>query len=141
MQTSPIVGAWEVNAPGAPFPWHVMTFTADGTMSQSNPPAGNRDESDSSGHGVWATRVEAADPGACSVVDAEFVEFKARRGTGEYLGRGVVVLELNVAEGRFTGVAEAYRYDVAGTLVAGPLPTSVTGRRIVLGAGAHRPEK
>jgi len=50
---APIVGVWEVIAKDAPFPRHMFTFTPFGAMMQTNPPAGNQDESDSNGHGVW----------------------------------------------------------------------------------------
>jgi hypothetical protein len=38
---NPIVGAWLVKEPAAPFPYHMYVFNADGTMQQANPDAGD----------------------------------------------------------------------------------------------------
>jgi hypothetical protein len=53
--SNPIVGAWFVKAPGAPFEYHMFLFSADGTMQQANPDAGDANTSDSDGMGVWLT--------------------------------------------------------------------------------------
>jgi hypothetical protein len=37
---NPVVGAWLVHDPNAPFPYHMYVFNADGTMQQANPDAG-----------------------------------------------------------------------------------------------------
>jgi len=37
-KVNPIVGAWFVKDPDAPFPYHMYVFNADGTMQQANPP-------------------------------------------------------------------------------------------------------
>src|SRR5271156_4481732 len=50
---NPIVGAWFVKDLGAPFPYHMYVFNADGTMQQANPDAGDPNSSDSDGKGVW----------------------------------------------------------------------------------------
>jgi hypothetical protein len=42
-----IVGAWFVKNTGAPFPYHMYVFNADGTMQQANPDAGDPRTSDS----------------------------------------------------------------------------------------------
>jgi hypothetical protein len=52
-KTNPIVGAWFVADLGAPFPYHMYVFNADGTMQQANPDAGDPHSSDSDGKGVW----------------------------------------------------------------------------------------
>src|SRR5262245_32995982 len=96
--TEAMVGVWEVHAPDAPFPWHVMTFTPFGTFMQSNPHEGNRDESDSSGHGVW--RVDRGSDEK-TVVVGKFVEFKADRTRGSFLGKGVIQLKLVVEGNEF----------------------------------------
>src|SRR5678815_915298 len=49
-----IVGAWEVDAIGAPFVPHVMSFHSDGTMLIDNPEAGDPHTSDSLGLGPWS---------------------------------------------------------------------------------------
>ncbi|HSX16500.1 MAG TPA: hypothetical protein VLH86_00155 [Patescibacteria group bacterium] len=56
-----IVGAWEVTA-DAPYPPHLFTFNADGTMSttnptnvQENPSAAHGGTNDSVGMGAWKT--------------------------------------------------------------------------------------
>ncbi len=38
---NPLVGAWLVQDPNAPFPFHMYVFNADGTMQQANPDAGD----------------------------------------------------------------------------------------------------
>jgi hypothetical protein len=50
---NPIVGAWFVKDAGAPFPYHMYVFNADGTMQQANPDAGDPRTSDSDGKGIW----------------------------------------------------------------------------------------
>src|SRR5947209_2207242 len=52
----PIVGAWIVQDPNAPFPYHMYVFNADGTMQQANPDAGDSRTSDSDGKGAWRAR-------------------------------------------------------------------------------------
>ncbi|HSX33749.1 MAG TPA: PLP-dependent aminotransferase family protein [Candidatus Saccharimonadales bacterium] len=126
-----IVGVWEVHAPDAPFPWHVMTFTPEGTMTQSNPHEGNRDDSDSSGHGVW--QVVASAPGQ-ETIAGKFVEFKADRSTGAYIGKGEIQFHITVEGDEFTGTSAAYRYNAAGKLTRGPLSSPVHGKRITTGA-------
>lgn len=133
-----IVGVWEVHAPDAPFPWHMMTFTPYGTVLQSNPHEGNRAESDSAGHGVWQTVADHDDRGDPSVGDqsriaAQFVEFKADRRSGRPLGKGVVRLTCVVDGDHFEGTADAYVYDPDGTLISGPQSTTLAGRRVRLG--------
>src|SRR5664279_2139362 len=49
----PIVGAWFVKIPEAPFQHHMFVFNSDGTMQQANPDAGDPNTSDSTGMGVW----------------------------------------------------------------------------------------
>jgi hypothetical protein len=34
---NPIVGTWLVKDSGAPFPYHMYVFNADGTLQQANP--------------------------------------------------------------------------------------------------------
>ena len=51
-----VVGAWIVRQAGAPFPMHMYVFSADGTVHQANPDAGNPRTSDSDGKGIWIMR-------------------------------------------------------------------------------------
>lgn len=124
---SAIVGVWEVNAPGAPFPWHMMTFTPYGTMSQSNPHEGNRDESDSGGQGIWYASL-TQDGSVC--VKGKFVEFKAERMSGKYIGKGVITFTVILHGSSFIGTSDAYRYDAEGKLIEGPLPSPISGTRL-----------
>jgi hypothetical protein len=52
----PVVRAWYITAPDAPFPHHVFTFHQDGTMSQANADAGDQQSGDSDGAGTWTRR-------------------------------------------------------------------------------------
>lgn len=123
MKKSDIVGVWEVNAPDAPFAWHVMTFTPFGTMLQSNPPAGNISESDSAGHGIWREVSE-------NTYEAKFLEFKASHETGEFLGKGVISLRLKVTGDMIKGVSEARSYDASGKLISGPHGSPISGKKL-----------
>ena len=49
----PVVGAWVVRDAGAPFPYHMYVFNADGTTQQAHPDAGDPHTSDSDGKGLW----------------------------------------------------------------------------------------
>ena len=49
----PIIGAWFVTIPEAPFQYHMFIFNSDGTVLQSNPDAGDANSSDSNALGVW----------------------------------------------------------------------------------------
>lgn len=124
-----IIGVWEVFAPAAPFPWHVMTFTPFGTMSQSNPHEGNRDESDSSGHGVWEIRRTSDNQ---EQIVGKFVEFKADRVSGHYIGKAEIHFTCIIKNDHFTGTSDAYRYDDTGKLVGGPFSSPITGTKVRL---------
>jgi hypothetical protein len=119
----PVVGVWEVEADGAPFSHHVMTFHADGTMLQSNPDHGNRTTSDSNGMGVW--RAEGV------TVTGAFLEFTVDRDDPELVSKGTVHFELFVAGESFSGWATANFYDLVGTLQRGPLKAELTGTRFL----------
>ena len=124
-----IVGVWEMNAIDAPFQWHMVTFTPYGTMSQSNPHEGNRDDSDSNGHGVWQPVGSAANN---SKIRGKFVEFKADRTTGEYTGKGVIEFSITVKGDTFTGTYQAYRYDTEGIIVKRSPKSPLSGTRVRL---------
>ena len=119
---SPIVGAWFVTARGAPFPYHVFTFNADGTMQQANPDAGDPNTSDSDGMGVWTA--------AGDHVKGKFVEVTADRATHAFVSRGEISFEISVRGDTFTGTATGRFFDESGALVRGPVGATLEGRRI-----------
>jgi hypothetical protein len=102
----------------------MFVFHADGTMLQSNPPAGNTDTSDTIGMGVWK-----ADE---NKISAKFEEFRFDLKTGE-ITRGVVTFNLLLAGDRLTG---AYTFSVCktddGTQLGGPRQGEVSAERVVL---------
>ncbi|MQY30121.1 hypothetical protein [Nocardia aurantia] len=121
-QAHPIVGVWEVTAPDAPFPHHVMTFHADGTMAQSNPDLGNRGTSDSGGMGIWR-----ADGGE---IAGKFVEYTVDRAEPSIVRRGVVEFRMVVAADEFRGDAAATFARLPDGPVTEPARTSLYGRRL-----------
>jgi hypothetical protein len=118
-----IVGSWFVNAPDAPFPYHMFVFNSDGTMQQANPDAGDTNTSDSDGMGSW---VKVGDK-----VVGRFDEVTADRSTGQFVARGEISFTLDVdSDSHFSGTASAKFYDASGTLLRGPFGTPVTGTRV-----------
>jgi hypothetical protein len=93
----PVVGVWLVTAPDAPFARHVMTFHADGTMLQSNPPQGNKDSSDSAGMGVWVAEGPR--------VRGRFAEVSADLDTHAFSGTTFVRFTLEVDGDALRGTA------------------------------------
>ena len=122
--TPPIVGTWMAKDAAAPFPWHLYVFNADGTMQQANPDAGHADSSDSDGKGIWVADGDR--------VKGKFVEITADRATHRFSGRGEISFDLKVTGNRFVGSASARFFDVEGKLVAGPIPDTLAGQRVVL---------
>jgi hypothetical protein len=120
--SNPIVGAWFVKAPGAPFQYHMFLFSSDGTMQQANPDAGDANTSDSDGLGVW---IKDGDR-----IKGKFVEVTADRATRLFLSRGEISFDIKVDGDAFRGPASARFYDVNGTLIRGPLPASLEGQRV-----------
>ncbi|MBH1974507.1 MAG: hypothetical protein I8H94_05450 [Rhodobacteraceae bacterium] len=120
----PIIGTWLVKAPDAPFTHHMFVFNADGTMQQANPDAGNPDNSDSDGKGVWQREGDQ--------IIGKFVEVTADRKTAKFVSWGEISFEINVADNGFTGKATANFYDENDQLLRGPFPTPLAGKRIVL---------
>lgn len=119
-----IVGAWFVKEPGAPFQYHMYVFNADGTMQQANPDAGDANESDSGGRGVWV-----ADGGR---IRGKWVEVTADRLTHQFAGRGELSYDIAVNGNTFAGTAAYRSYDVNGVLVHGPSDSSLLGERVTL---------
>lgn len=120
---SPIVGAWIVRAPEAPFPYHMFVFHADGTMLQSNPDAGDPNSSDSNGLGVWVRDGDAT--------KGKFVELTADRMTRQFVSRGEISFVVKVNGNALIGTASAVFYDAEGRRLRGPITATLEGQRVV----------
>jgi hypothetical protein len=124
-KTNPIVGAWFVKDPGAPFPYHMYVFNGDGTMQQANPDAGDPHASDSDGKGVWVTDGDR--------IKGKWVEVVADRASHKFTGRTEISYDVKVSADTFAGTITAISYDAAGTRTAGPTsPTLLEGKRVTL---------
>jgi hypothetical protein len=124
-KVNPIVGAWFVSDPGAPFPYHMYVFNADGTMQQANPDAGDPRSSDSDGKAVWVTDNDR--------IKGKWVEVIADRVSHKFTGRAEISYEVKVSADAFTGTITASSYDANGTLTEGPTkPTLFEGKRVTL---------
>lgn len=120
---NPVVGAWLVKDPNAPFPYHMYVFNADGTMQQANPDAGDPHGSDSDGKGIWVTDGER--------IKGKWVEVIADRTTHRYAGRLEISYEITVSGDSYTGSETVRSYDAAGSLTASPdTPALLEGRRV-----------
>jgi len=124
---APIVGAWLLDAEGAPFVPHVAIFHADGTFLIDNPEAGDPHSSDSLGVGAWML-----DPHHVGVVLGTFEEINADRASGHYVSRLLVTFTLTMqGANAFTGPAEATYFAPDGTKQnAQPYPAILIGTRI-----------
>ncbi len=122
-----IVGAWFVNAVGAPFQPHVMEFHADGTLEIDNPESGDPHTSDSVGMGPWAFS------GDKKVIGA-FEEVNADRDTHQYVSRLRVEFTITLSDDgdTFTGPATANYFNPDGSPQQGPFPATLNGTRIKL---------
>ena len=120
---APIVGAWFVKIPEAPFPYHMFVFNSDGTMQQANPDAGDPNTSDSDGMGVWAPDRDR--------IQGKFVEVTADRATRQFVSRGEISFSIKVAGNAFSGTASATFYDAEGRRLKGPLAATLEGQRVV----------
>lgn len=110
---------------GAPFPYHMFAFHSDGTMQQSNPPAGNTETSDTAGLGVWEARGQK--------IKARFEEFRLDFKTGE-VTRGAIDFNITVNGDVLTGDCQFNIYSVEdGSHVGGPHHATLEGERVVLG--------
>ena len=120
---NPIVGAWVVEDPNAPFPYHLYVFNGDGTMQQANPDAGDPHNSDSDGKGIWV-----ADGGQ---IKGKWVEVLADRTTHQFAGRVEVTYAIWVTRDSYTGTETVRSYDAAGNSNAGPpTPAQFEGKRV-----------
>jgi hypothetical protein len=119
----PIVGAWQVSIPEAPFPYHVFIFNADGTVQQANPDAGDAKTSDSDAMGAWVLEGDG--------VKGKVVELTADRATHKFVSRGEISFNINVANDSFRGHATALFFDAGGKQIREPVHATMTGQRIV----------
>jgi len=119
-----IVGSWLVEAPDAPFPYHLFVFNADGTMQQANPDTGDPDASDSDGKGVWREQNGR--------ILGKFVEIAADRSTHRFVSIGEISYDIGIASDHLTGTASSKFFDQHRTLLRGPFVTSLEGQRISL---------
>jgi hypothetical protein len=120
---SPVVGAWLVRCPEAPFPYHMFVFHADGIMQQANPDAGDPNTSDSNGMGAWLMDGD--------MVKGKFVEITADRTTHKFVSRGEISFAIKVSGDIFRGTASASFYDHKGARIRGPLSASLEGQRVI----------
>jgi hypothetical protein len=124
-KSDPIVGAWFVKDSGAPFPYHMYVFNADGTMQQANPDAGDPRTSDSDGKGVWTKDGDR--------IKGKWMEVVADRTTHKFAGRTEISYDIKVDDDTFKGTETARSFDVNGTLTEGPTnPTPLEGQRVTL---------
>jgi hypothetical protein len=126
-QSKNIVGAWYVNAIGAPFVPHVMEFHSDNTFIINNPDAGDPNTSDSLGVGPWEKKNN-------NKIKGKFVEVNADRTTHQFANNLIVTFEVTISNdgSTFTGPAEARYYDANWNLLDGPFPATLEGSRITL---------
>lgn len=124
-----IVGAWRVDAKGAPFVPHVALFHADGTLLIHNPDAGNPHTSDSLGVGAW--KVDGEHP---QTIIGVFEEITADRTSHQEVARLRVTFTLRIeGANAFTGPAEATYYTPDGSKQNDqPELATLRGTRILL---------
>jgi hypothetical protein len=126
--TSPsIVGAWYVDAVGAPFAPHAMLFHDDGTVEITNPDAAEATNSSSDGMGAWIRKHQT--------ISGQFLEVNADKTTHHFTTNLIVTFTLTVDGDSFSGPANATYYDGAGNVVAGPFPATLKGQRITADSG------
>ena len=120
---NPVVGAWLVKDPNAPFPYHMYVFNGDGTMQQANPDAGDPHGSDSDGKGIWITDGER--------IKGKWVEVIADRTTHQFAGRLEISYDITVNGDSYTGTETVRSYDAVGNLAAVPAtPAQFEGKRV-----------
>jgi hypothetical protein len=109
--------------PEAPFHYHMLVFSSDGTMQQSNPDAGDANTSDSNGMGVWVRDGDG--------IKGKFVEVMADRTTRKFVSRGENSFLIKVNGNALTGTASAVFYDEKGVVLRGPFPATMQGERVL----------
>ena len=124
MKQHPLVGAWRVKTAGAPFSYHMFVFHSDGTMHQSNPPAGNTDTSDTAGLGVWGEKD--------GKLVARFEEYRLDFKDGS-VTRGAIDFNLSIERDGLKGDWALTVYDAeSDKYLRGPLEGGLTGQRVTL---------
>lgn len=123
-----IVGAWEVDAIGAPYVPHLFTFHADGTMLTTNPTNVQEDPeadhggtNDSVGMGTWELRNE----GGTKYIVGTFEQLNAFADNHEPADKLSVTFKLTVDDDAFEGPAIAE----LGPFTA---PATLEGTRILI---------
>jgi len=101
----------------------LYVFNADGTLQQSDPDAGDSQNSDSDGKGVWAAEG--------SHVRGKWIEIMADRATHKFTGRGECIFDISVAGDRLSGHAKMTLLDREGHTTA-VVSTALVGERIAL---------
>lgn len=120
-----IVGAWLVQDPNAPFPYHMYVFNADGTMQQANPDAGDSHGSDSDGKGIWIASGKR--------IKGKWVEVIADRATHQFSGRLEISYEITVSGDTYTATETVRSYDATGNVGVSPAtPAKLLGKRVKL---------
>jgi hypothetical protein len=120
---NPVVGAWLVKDPNAPFPYHMYVFNGDGTMQQANPDAGDPRNSDSDGKGIWVTDGER--------IKGKWVEVIADRATHQFAGRLEISYDIKINGDTYIGTETVRSYDSADNLTAGAAtPAQIEGKRV-----------
>lgn len=122
---NPVVGAWLVKDPNAPFPYHMYVFNSDRTMQQANPDEGDPHRSGSDGKGIWVPDGNR--------INGKWVEVMADRATHEFAGRLEISYQIRVKGDAFVGAEAVRSYDTNGKIGKGPLtPAQIEGKRITL---------
>lgn len=119
---NPVVGAWFVKVPGAPFEYQMYVFNADGTMQEANPDAGDANTSDSDGIGVWISKGDR--------IVGKFVEVTADRTTRAFVSRGEISFDFKVENDTFEGSATGRFFNVDGAPIREPVHASLEGQRV-----------
>ena len=120
---NPVVGAWLVKDPNAPFPYHLYVFNADGTMQQANPDAGDPRTSDSDGKGAWIANGDT--------INGKWMEVAADRTTHQYTGRLEISVHIRVIGDSLSATESVRVFDQNDKELSPPsTPSLLTGRRI-----------
>lgn len=120
--SDPLVGAWLVKIPEAPFPLHLFLFHADGTVQQANPDAGDPNTSDTNAMGAWRREGDT--------YVGRIVELTADRSTHLFASRGEITFSIQLRGDSLSGTATANFYDAAGQRIRGPIAATLSGDRI-----------
>jgi hypothetical protein len=115
-QRHPLVGAWHLQAVGAPVLHHGLLFHTDGIVCTFQADGGYPQDSESDGAGEWEVVSKDQAKGA-------FLVFRYSRQTHEYLGFVRVELDVIVHGETLRGQAHSRVYDAQGNLLTEARPT------------------